>query len=263
MPLLYYWHRRNYQRDLDFGASYHLNQANPLMHKVDLGDSLWAFTRTENGSYALAAELVVRAKTINPPNFHYGRYRIWGDLNRSRYFQIEGQPNIEPIIRTLSCRANAAKLGQSFQGGAAVRLITAADHLILKAATTDLRLEKRARLLPEDQLEAALLSGQAEAIERLISEEKPGIAKKRREYLFRQAPKRSRQLVKELQELYQGRCQICLWNPRKRYDERICHAHHIHWLSRGGDDTKNNMVLICPSHHAAIHCCDAPLTTAT
>ena len=46
VPLLYYWRRDNYRRDLDMGAGYHLNQANPLMHQIDLGDSLWAFTRT-------------------------------------------------------------------------------------------------------------------------------------------------------------------------------------------------------------------------
>jgi 5-methylcytosine-specific restriction enzyme A len=31
MPLLYYWRGDNYRRDLDYGAGYHLNQANPLM----------------------------------------------------------------------------------------------------------------------------------------------------------------------------------------------------------------------------------------
>jgi hypothetical protein len=86
MPLLYYWRPDNYRRDLDYGAGYNLNQANPLLHEIDLGDSLWAFTRTRSSRYALAAELVVKAKTINPPNFRYGKYRIWGDLKRSRYF---------------------------------------------------------------------------------------------------------------------------------------------------------------------------------
>src|SRR5262245_65516542 len=100
------------------GAGYHLNQTNPLMHQIDLGDSLWAFTRTLDGRYVLAAELVVRAKTLNPPNFRYGRYRVWGDLRRSRYFKVEGKQNVEQIIRNLYYRVNAAVLGQSFQGDA-------------------------------------------------------------------------------------------------------------------------------------------------
>ena len=27
----------------------------------------------------------------------------------------------------------------------------------------------------------------------------------------------------------------------------------IQWLSRGGDDTLENLMLVCPNHHAAIH----------
>lgn len=65
MPLLYYWRGDNYRRDLDLGAGYHLNQGSPRLHDIELGDSLWAFTRLENGRYVLAAELVVRAKTFN------------------------------------------------------------------------------------------------------------------------------------------------------------------------------------------------------
>ncbi len=95
MPLLYYWRGDNYRRDLDYGAGYHLNQRNPLLHRVGLGDGLWAFTRARDGRYALAAELVVKAKTQSPPRFGYGRYRVWGDLRRSRYFEVEGAPSVE------------------------------------------------------------------------------------------------------------------------------------------------------------------------
>ena len=53
-------------RDLDNGAGYHLNQLNPLMHSIDIGDTLWAFTRNKRGGYAIVAKLLVKAKTINP-----------------------------------------------------------------------------------------------------------------------------------------------------------------------------------------------------
>lgn len=258
MPLIYYWRDDNYRRDLDMGAGYHLNQANPLLHKVDIGDSLWAFTRNLDGRYVLAAELVIRAKTMNPPNFRYGRYRVWGDIHKSRYFQVEGQPSIEQVIRRLSCSTNAAILGHSFQGHRAVKQITVQDHQILSVSAKNLPLEPRARILPEEQLEAALILGDEKAVEDLIREEEPGIAQQRREYLYRQAPTRNRQLVKELQSIYQGKCQICVWNPRIVYGESLCHGHHLQWLSRGGEDSLENMTLICPNHHAAIHGCDAP-----
>ena len=259
MPLLYYWRGDNYRRDLDMGAGYHLNQANPLLHQIPIGDSLWAFTRTSKGDYVFAAELVIRAKTQNAPNFRYGRYRVWGDLHTSRYFKVEGQPRAEQVIRSLSCKTNAHVLGRAFQGRAAVRSITVEDHHLLTAATKDLPLEPRARILPEEELEAALLLDDEQAVRNLVEEEDAGIAQKRREYLFKQAPTRNRQLVKDLQELYEGKCQICLWHPQRMYGANLCHGHHVHWLSRGGDDSRANMVLICPNHHAAVHRCDAPL----
>lgn len=42
------------------------------------------------------------------------------------------------------------------------------------------------------------------------------------------------------------------------YKTDLCHGHHLQWLSRGGEDTLDNMMLVCPNHHAAIHQCDAP-----
>ena len=37
MSLLYYWRRDNYIRDLAMGAGYHLNQANPFLHRIEIG----------------------------------------------------------------------------------------------------------------------------------------------------------------------------------------------------------------------------------
>ena len=115
MHLLYYWRGDNYRRDLDYGVGFHLNQGNPLLHQISPGESLWAFTRRRDGRYALAAELVVSAKTMNPKGFRYGPYRVWGDLGRSRYFSIDGQPDVSMLIRSSDIVANAAVLGRSFQ----------------------------------------------------------------------------------------------------------------------------------------------------
>lgn len=259
MPLLYYWRPDNYRRDLDMGAGYHLNQSNPLLHEIELGDSLWAFTRRNDGGYVIAVELVVCAKTINPTGFRYGTYRIWGNLDSSRYFRVKGQPNIENIIRRLSCKTNAKILAQAFQGHAAVRKISLEDHNLLILAASDLPLEPRAKLLPEDRLEAELLMGNKTDIQKFLREENPGIAKKRFEYLFQLAPSRNRKNVSKLQNLYQGKCQICEWAPKKKYGAFLCQAHHLQWLSRGGSDSISNLVLICPNHHIALHRCDVPL----
>ena len=262
MPLLYHWLGENYRRDLDRGAGYHLNQSNPLLHEIDIGDSLWAFTRTLKGAYVLAMELVVWAKTRNPITYRYGTYRLWGDLQRSRYFHSDDQPDISDLIGQLSVRATAPVVGQSFQGRAAVRRLTASDHQVLVEYSRGLALEPRARLLPEEDLEARILLGDSDAVNRLITAAVPGIGADRRRYFLQELPRRNRSHVIKLREMYDGMCQLCQWNPNSLYRQDLCEAHHVHWLSRGGDDALHNMVLICPNHHRAIHQTDAPFDWA-
>jgi hypothetical protein len=83
------------------------------LHQIRVGESLWAFTRKNDGRYALAAELIITAKTMNPSGFRYGPYRVWGDLQRSRYFAIEEQPDISVLIRSLdtSCVKHTTSAG--------------------------------------------------------------------------------------------------------------------------------------------------------
>jgi hypothetical protein len=257
MPLLYFWRGDNYRRDLDMGAGYNLNQANPLLHSIDIGDSLWAFTRTRLGEYVLAAELVVSAKTRNPKTFRYGSYRLWGSLEKSRYFLVDEQPSVEHLIRGLSCSPRAGLLGQSFQGRSAVRKISLADHRLLHAFAKSLPLEHRACLIPEEQLEEEIAKGSSSDVRRLVDQLPNGLARQRLEYLYSKAPTRSRRFALELHELYRGKCQICLWSPCDEYGQQLCHGHHIHWLCRGGEDCLENMALVCPNHHVAIHRCDA------
>lgn len=263
MHLLYYWRPDNHRRDLDYGAGFHLNQSSPLLHGVGLGESLWAFTRTRAGRYVLAAELVVKARTFNAARFRYGPYHVWGALDASRYFETDGQPGVEHVIRSLSVTANARLLGQSFQGRSAVKAHTEDDHAVLSAISADLPEDPRARLLPEERLEAAVLPGNRDAVQDLIREERPGVAEARQEYLYTVAPSRNRQLAFELQALYAGRCQICRWDPRDVYGHGLCHAHHVQWLSRGGADELENLMLVCPNHHAAIHGTDTPFDFRT
>jgi len=258
MPLLYYWRGDNYRRDLDFGAGYHLNQANPVLHEIEPGESLWAFTRRSDGMYALAADLVARGKTLNPVRYRYGRYRLWGDLKRSRYFATGDQPDVTVLIRSLSVRAAGDVLGRAFQGLAAVRRITMEDDETLRAYASRLPEEPRARLIPEERLEAMLFGGNEASVAALIRDEPSGLAEERRLYLMTEAVSRNRQFAEMLRETYKGSCQICEWAPRSIYGTDLCEAHHIRWLGRGGEDQLSNLVLLCPNHHRAVHRTDAP-----
>jgi hypothetical protein len=87
----------------------------------------------------------------------------------------------------------------------------------------------------------------------------PGIAEERRKYLHETSVSKNPQLSAELQGMYEGKCQLCLWDPRAVYADSICEAHHIVWLSRGGEDALGNLVLLCPNLHRVVHRTDAPL----
>jgi 5-methylcytosine-specific restriction enzyme A len=113
-------------------------------------------------------------------------------------------------------------------------------------------------LLPEEKLEALLFSGDENAVARLLKDEPSGMAEERRRYLMTEAVSRDRGLVEQLRNLYRGECQVCSWAPRRTYKTELCEAHHVRWLSRGGNDILENLVLVCPNHHRAIHSCDAP-----
>jgi 5-methylcytosine-specific restriction protein A len=253
---LYYWRPDNYQRDRRFGFGYHLNQNSPVLASVGAGDTVWAFTRDRLGRYVLAAALVVRAVTRNPPSYRYGRYRVWGDLDRTRYFDVDASPGAEQLVRHLRITTRADILAQSFQGCRAVRPLEGADHQLLAHFAAELPVLARVGIYPEDEFEARLLLGSG-ARELLLPDGDEAHAARLR-YLFETVDvTRARRHVEWLQEEYGGQCQICVFDAWGRYGRRLCHGHHIQWLSRGGDDELENMVLICPNHHAAVHQADA------
>jgi 5-methylcytosine-specific restriction enzyme A len=263
MSLLYYWRPDNHYRDRSFGFGYHLNQGSSALAAAMPGDSVWAITRRKrDGLYVLAAELVVRAVTHNPPNYRYGAYRVWGDLERSRYFDTDAAPNSEPLVRALGITARSRHLGQSFQGYAAVRKISATDHSLLAAFADSLVVLERVGIYPEDEFEARLYYGQG-ARPLLLRETREAYSE-RTAYLYTSVDvQRARRHIQQLQDLYGGRCQLCMFDPYGRFGFRLCHGHHIQWLSRGGEDTLENLVLICPNHHAAVHHDDAAFDYST
>jgi 5-methylcytosine-specific restriction enzyme A len=67
-------------------------------------------------------------------------------------------------------------LGRAFQGHAAVRRITDTDHRILAAYAERLPPDPRARLVPEERLEALVLAGDEEAVGALMRDENSGLA---------------------------------------------------------------------------------------
>lgn len=256
MDLLAYWRWDNYVSDLDDGAGFHFNSNQERLHTcLALGESLWIVTgmpATGGRAYPLVGRLVVRAKTRNAPGYKYGRFRVWGDLERSRYFSAEG-PDASPLLRTLRFDSDApvkgASIGQALQ---TMRGLAPGDTALLAAWSQDLAAEPRATRVPDEcALERALVSG--DEVWRALPDGSRNLLSEAAQRRITQAARRNRQLVEELRARYRGRCQLCAFDPQLVYGRGICEAHHIVYLSRGGGDALDNMVLVCPNHHEAIH----------
>ncbi len=65
--------------------------------------------------------------------------------------------------------------------------------------------------------------------------------------------KRNPEIPVILKELYKFRCQVCEHDFKPRYGSAYSETHHITWLSRGGVDHSNNLLVVCPNHHRIIH----------
>lgn len=251
MPLLYYWHPRNHEVDLRVGPGFELNSSNPLLHQVDRGEVLWAFTRNADDEYILALRLTIHARVHNHPSHSYGRYKALGREDTAIYYATRAAPSVEPVVRALSVPARAAVLGRSFQGKAHVRRISPADHLLLEVFARDL-----ARIQPfsiDDQVPLPLVASPGST----AWTRPPPADQIRHQALRREALRelhvRDRALVRQLHDLYDHRCQLCGWQSSPPYDVDVAEAHHLKWLSRGGPDRLDNLALLCPNHHRIVH----------
>jgi 5-methylcytosine-specific restriction enzyme A len=130
MPLLFHWRGENYRGDRRNreAFTYNLNQNSSTMHRTEPGDTIWAFTRREDGVYVLAVRGVIEDLSMNEPGFHYGIYRVSLDPKQTIYFNVDAGPDVEPVIRSLSITTEARVLGNAFVGRAGVRKITEADN---------------------------------------------------------------------------------------------------------------------------------------
>lgn len=70
---------------------------------------------------------------------------------------------------------------------------------------------------------------------------------------------RSSEVVRETRKRANGICQLCKlpapFNDKK--GNPYLEVHHIIWLSRGGEDSTNNTVALCPNCHARMHILDS------
>jgi 5-methylcytosine-specific restriction endonuclease McrA len=266
MDLLAYWRIDNYRRDIDAGAGFHFNSRQPRLHTaINIGDSLWLFTRLAGRSglseYRIVARLVVRSKTINPPGYPYGSYRVWGDRVQSQYYQATLSPehDVYELFRLLPMDAGTMKdctratMAQAVQ---TIRGLKPEASKLLASFAAQLPPEPRALAVPDELSLEKALAKQPSQLPLILEDKSLAYSISTRTELLRSAP-RNRQLVDELNRFYAGRCQLCGFDSPTVYSVESAESHHIWYRSRGGSDTMENLALLCPNHHTVVHATDA------
>lgn len=261
MDLLAYWRWDNYVQDLDEGAGFNFNSNQSRLHSaIELGERLWLVTgrRMSGGMrYILVASLQIVAKTHNSPDYKYGKFRLWADIKRSAYYSADG-PDVKDLLLRLHFSphnpiAPTTVPAQSLQ---TMRSLTAEDSNLLLAWANGLAREPRAyQIADEVALENAFEKSE-DTLRETVESYHTGVSKQKK-LLLQRSYARNRNYVQQLHSFYGGRCQLCGFDPELLYQVRVSCSHHIVYLSRGGPDNLQNLMLVCPNHHEVIHAVDA------
>ena len=266
MDAIAIWNYSNYRKDLDEGAGYHFNSNQSRLHSaVNIGDSIWLVTRVVvrgRNEYRLAARLIIRAKTINSPSYKYGSYRVWGDVMAPSYFHIEktSEHDVFELLKLLEMESGTlAEKNRSniFQSMQTIRNISRKSSNLLESFSNQLPLETRAiQVLDESKLEKAFAANDAGQLNLILNENPVGYSVSTKSEI-KQSFERNRKLVKSLHKLYKGRCQVTGHDNPLLYGVPTAEAHHVVYRSRGGADEMENLVLVSPNLHTAIHAANA------
>ena len=63
----------------------------------------------------------------------------------------------------------------------------------------------------------------------------------------------NRDIIENLKQLYDYRCQICGETIGAECGTKISQAHHIEYFSKSLNNDSDNIIILCPNHHALIH----------
>lgn len=114
--------------------------------------------------------------------------------------------------------------------------------------------EKFQKWAPNKEQEATIEKTTEETLDRLTGR------KPRKTQTLTTGFVRNSEIVKRAKSRASGICQLCK-NPAPflgRDGNPYLEAHHIVWLSRGGEDELNNVVALCPNCHTKMHVVDDP-----
>ena len=184
-----------------------------------------------------------------------------GDTSVSRYFKVtdDSKQDAFELLRLIELEGaslkskNRTSLAQACQ---TIRAVQPLGNKLLESFSEQLEDEPRAKAVPdEEKLERALYSIESTQLDWILESSQIPYIESHKQRL-RQAQERNRQLVQELYKLYDGRCQVTGHDSPLLYGVPTAEAHHIVYRARGGEDVLENLVLLSPNLHRAIHAAD-------
>ena len=91
-----------------------------------------------------------------------------------------------------------------------------------------------------------------------IAEEHSKVKEKRTYTIEREYINRDQYIAEYAKRVANGVCQLCGKNApfNNKEGKPYLEAHHIEWLSKGGEDTIDNVVALCPNCHRKMHILD-------
>ena len=245
---MYYW--ADFRESTSNGALLQVNQHNPATVFIQPHTRVWVVTPNWRGLWALAAYYAIEEVGKNRSGTReaeQGRYFFRAKSENVVYFQLDDQPNVAWELQKFGVAPPANGVDRLFRGLAAIRPIYehpptlhefAAAVAVDDGLTSDEAIAWWSRITPYSSA--------------TVGNSTPARREQTREFYVR-----DQAAVRELKNRYQGVCQISGLTPLEGVAGDITEAHHIEWLTRGGSDTTDNMVVLSPNWHRAIHTSDA------
>ena len=59
--------------------------------------------------------------------------------------------------------------------------------------------------------------------------------------------------VRAYKKSHENACEVCGYKPPDGISTKMLHTHHIVEARAGGSDGEDNLIILCPNHHALAH----------
>jgi hypothetical protein len=179
----------------------------------------------------------------------------WPSENRVWKWILYGMATVPTIPFSLE----SLRLTQSYQSQNNARYIDPADEALIMPFVQGALAERPVpglQIIPSSRI--AQEFGQDRALTAIFNHDRIVLANpKPVQKIVVERFDRNHFLADSLKSYYENRCQVCGHSFEPVYGAAFSESHHIQYLSEGGPDISDNMVVLCPNHHRIVHATNA------